>query len=538
MADTKELTVEQQAEMIEKSVKDITAKLDAKFEEMEKGFATSEQHAEMHKSINDLTAKLVELDAIRQKDEVFEKLEKVNQKLIEQGQALAKMQSKNFVGEDGKVSKNAIERYLWKMLEAKGLIKEVTDTNGKAFKAYDNENQAKVRYSDLAFDTKSLMSKAGEDNFIFNVPAGSQVPFNQAIPRNILSETTRIPLTADDHAIDIFNARNLTSGEYMTIMFHKNFESNAQLLIEGTAPSVASSRLEKDSADYKVFDYGATARFSHKLQRSAADMITALAEQLADNMQSVLDADIFTTGGDNTNTPYGALNTSESCTLFNPLLFEGKGGASANLISVAEFAKLQARYYNYMVNSMVINPLTASELNELRDADGNSIMDRRLTVSGGEVVAVKSMAKRQTTKMAENTMLIYNAGTQELGVREGVSSEFGYDKDGDFSKKIVTLRMNFAVAYGQRAILSAIYVDDITTAVSILGATATESLTRVQGYATASDASALTVATLTNTGAENVIAANLDAYKTAIASEASIADLAALQVVINTVNAA
>ena len=61
---------------------------------------------------------------------------------------------------------------------------------------------------------------------------------------------------------------------------------------------------------------------------------------------------------------------------------------------------------------------------------------------------------------------------------------------------------------------------------------------RVQAYATGSDASALTTATLVNTGATDVIDANLADYKVAVAAEASIANLAALQVVIDTVNAA
>lgn len=65
-----------------------------------------------------------------------------------------------------------------------------------------------------------------------------------------------------------------------------------------------------------------------------------------------------------------------------------------------------------------------------------------------------------------------------------------------------------------------------------------DALQVIQGYATNSDASNLKAYMLTDAGCTDVDEGNLADYKVAIAAEASIADLAALQTIIDTVNGA
>ena len=78
---------------------------------------------------------------------------------------------------------------------------------------------------------------------------------------------------------------------------------------------------------------------------------------------------------------------------------------------------------------------------------------------------------------------------------------------------------------------------NLTEAIAILKESAAASLTRIQGYATGSDASELTIATLVNAGVTGALEANLAEYKATIAGESSIANLAALQTLIDTDNA-
>lgn len=63
-------------------------------------------------------------------------------------------------------------------------------------------------------------------------------------------------------------------------------------------------------------------------------------------------------------------------------------------------------------------------------------------------------------------------------------------------------------------------------------------LTKIDGFATASNAGTLTIDMLKASGATGVYAGNLDAYKTAISAETGISDITALQTVVDTVNTA
>ena len=529
-------------EETQKQIDSVISKLNENIAEATKGFVGVDEYNKVVKSMDDLTEKLDSLKSDVVSDEAFKAVQDgyktILEKLATQGDELNRLKNSGVIDNSGRVKRSSVRSIIEQSLADASIIKKAVIDEKEFDKVVLSKGQSHT-FKDVNTSVYDIATtnKAGENVYVFNTPAGSQSLFNQAVPRDYLDGWENPELSANDHLSMIFSTSNMAVGEIMTLMVRNNEELNAQLVLEGAAPTT-QSRIEATSKDFKVFDYRATAKVSEKMLRSASDLIDELTIQLADDMQEALDAQLFTDSGDNDSTPYGIFNQTHSCTLFNALDFEGLAGSKANIVSVAAFAKLQARLLRYRVDSMILNPITYTELEELRDADGNSIMDRRLAYDQiGSFVAIAAMKKAQSTYMAQNTMLVYNSAKQVLKFREGISTAFGYE-NAEFSKNIVTMKMDFAAAYGQRAKASAIYVDDITTAISILGATAAESLVRVQAYATGSDASALTISTLINTGATDVIAANLDAYKVAVAAEASIADLAALQVVVDAVNAA
>ena len=145
------------------------------------------------------------------------------------------------------------------------------------------------------------------------------------------------------------------------------------------------------------------------------------------------------------------------------------------------------------------------------------------------------MAKYQTNKIPQNSILVYDSTKQCIGLRQDIETEFGH-MEGDFKKRRVSFVMDLRGAYGQKAKKSAIYVDNVSEAISILKEDASASLTRVQAYATGSDATDLTIATLKNAGVTGLVDANLATYKGSVAGEASIANLAALQALIDADN--
>lgn len=475
-------------------------------------------------------------DAVAKNQKIIEDYE---EKLKAQGTELKKLQDAGIVSAQNIVNKSVLRSIVEKHLTDAGLIgDEEVNENGIKVRPINLKSGEKIsdsaikQYVDLRnLSQKNVVQKAGENVFVGGT--GTQAVFNQAINRTSIGSIS-VPLTADEHALDIFRVTSI-SGSLMNLLIYQNLEANGELVAEGAAPS-ADSRIELSDRDYKVFDFSATATISKNLLRDSAEVIDELVMQLEDNIKTVLDGYIFTTGGDNTATPWGAFNSTYNADVFNPLLFTGTS-PKANIISVIAKAKLQARLNNWMTDTTILNPKQWDAIEDLKDTQENSVKDNRLAVNAlGEVVAVKGMFKHQTTKIPENTLLICNSGLETLGLRQDIETMFGHNND-DLKKRKISFVIDMRASYGNKAQKSAVYVDDISGAIAILKENAAASLARVQAYATGSDASALTVATLVNAGVTDVIEANLAEYKATIAGEASIADLAALQALIDTDNA-
>lgn len=455
------------------------------------------------------------------------------------GTEVKALKENGIINQDLTVNKGVLRTLVEKHLTEAGLIGEEVTEKGNKVKPINLKSNQVLGTSgvsqtiDLRKLSKSHVEKAGENMFI-NTGGATQTTFNQGINRSYIGEISD-PLTANEHALDIFNTTSI-SGSLMTLMIYENLEANGELVAEGVAPSV-DSRIELNSKDFKVFDFAATATVSKDQLRDSMEVVDELVRQLQSNLKTVLDNILFVSTGDNSSAPWGIFNTANSCELFNPLLFAGTS-PQANIISVIGKAKLQARLNDWMTDSSILNPKEWDAIEDLKDLNENSVKDNRLAVNNvGEVIAVKGLRKYQTTKMPENTLLVYNSFLQTIGLRQDIETQFGHNAD-DFKKRKVSFVMDMRASYGQKAIKSSIYVDNIADAIAILSESAATSLARTNAYAVASDATPLTTAILINSGATDVIEANLDAYKVAIAAEAGIADLAALQAVVDAVNAA
>ena len=531
----------------EEMVEDINKGIETIKADLEKAVKTEDLEA-VSKTIEDLKESFKEFDVekIKEQSEEIEKLKKdlentkedYDTKLREQGTDITKMKNIGLVNNDFSVNKSILRTLVEKHLEKSGLLADETvNENGlkvKEVKLPSNKSigdSADTQVGDIRkLSKKYIAQKAGENMYVGG--AGTQAVSGQAINRDPFGDIAP-PLTANEHALDIFSVSNI-SGSLMNLMIYENLEANGELVAEGAAPS-ADSRIEKNDKDFKVFDFSATATVSKNLLRDSGEVIDELVRQLASDIKSVLDDYLFTSGGDNTATPWGVFNTTHSCENFNPLLFTGSS-PKANIISVIGKAKLQARLNDWATDSTIIHPKQGDEIEDLKDADENSIKDNRLAVNGvGEVIAVKGMRKYQTTKIPDGSVLVFNSNLQAIGLRQDIETQFGHNTD-DLKKRKVSFIMDMRGAYGQKAKKSSIYVTSIDEAIAILKESAAASLTRVQGYATGSDASELTIATLSNAGVTGLIDANLATYAASIAAEASIANLAALQAVIDADN--
>ncbi len=538
------LTVEELAQYTtdkqEASMKSFKAEIETAQKDYIKDVMTKEEFAEKMTTIQASMKEALVLEPNETNKELTQELKDLTQSMKDIGLEVKALKENGLINPDLSVNKGVLRTIVEKHLTEAGLIGEEVEEKGLKVKPLTlKSNQmlgmgAVTQKIDLRNLSRGHVEKAGENMFI-NTGGSTQTVFNQAINRSDIGEISD-PLTANEHALDIFNTTNI-SGSLMTLMIYENLEANGELVAEGVAPSV-DSRIELNSKDFKVFDFAATATVSKDQLRDSMEVVDELVRQLQSNLKTVLDTILFVSTGDNSAAPWGIFNTANSCELFNPLLYTGTS-PQANVISVIGKAKLQARLNDWATDASILNPKQWDQIEDLKDLNENSVKDNRLAVNGlGEVIAVKGLRKYQTTKMPENTMLIYNTFLQTLGLRQDIETQFGHNAD-DLKKRKVSFVMDMRASYGQKAIKSSIYVDNISDAIAIISEDAAASFkVRVQAYATGSDATALTIATLVNTGVNNVVDANLADYKVAIAAEASIADLAALQVVVDAVNAA
>ena len=524
---------EQEQATVNAIVDKLNASIDEKFkahEETKISLADFETHkAHVEKLINEV-----------KKASDFEGIEKrLTDELAAQRDSIAKLSGKLKAKVDVHfdIRKTNLRSVISDAFDKAGITKEYKVNEGLANEETRKKidlgltTNSKIRVT-INFNQKEQVAKAGESIFVTGGDP-NQAVFEQAINRFVYGDD-RPALSADDHAIDVMPTKNVT-GTYMTLMVFENYENGTELVQEGGTPA-NNSRIEMTSKDFKVFTVRAKAKTSKEALRDKEEVIDELIWQLRDSMKNEIDEQVLQGTGDNSTAPYGAFNTTQSCFTFNPLEYTGTV-TNPTIPDVISKAKLDVRLRNYKADLLVINPVNSESIEADKATDANSVQDRRVMFVGGELTMVKKLAIMDTTKISTNELLIATSALHDIGLRQDMELEFGYNND-DFEKGLVSLLMDLRFGYGVRNLNGNCYVDDLATALAVLGETPAESLVRVQGYATGSDASELTIATLVNTGVENVITSNLEAYKVAIAAEASIADLAALQVVVDAVNAA
>jgi len=176
-------------------------------------------------------------------------------------------------------------------------------------------------------------------------------------------------------------------------------------------------------------------------------------------------------------------------------------------------------------------------LEAIRDKNDNNVADRRMSFgTDGQLARVSGLAVRET-RLLPDTYLVSVTNMNRIGVRKNLTVNVGFNAD-DLSKRRLSTVWTILWAYGSQNVNSNIWTSSIDADLAIINEAAAASLARVNGYAAGSDAADMTIQVMSNAGGTDLVPANLAAYKVAIAAETGIANAAALQVVIDAVNAA
>lgn len=349
-----------------------------------------------------------------------------------------------------------------------------------------------------------------------------------------------IPPILNDHVADIFSTPKMEKKAFMTLRIFHTYEDGAGIKTEGTG-TFAKSSVQLKSQDFKVFTYGTQYRISMEENEDVPEIVDELNRVIPDRLMNDLDEKVLTDGGDNSAAPWGAFSTNgtyPNVTLFNPYLYAGSN-PDADVADVVAKMKLQARSQNFRPNVVLAHDNMYDNYEGLRDSDGNSILDRRVQFSPqGEITGMAALAARRTRVMNENAILVASTPTQILGVRDSIMMQVGLNED-DFATHNMSTKWWGRFAYGVKDALANIYTSDFVADIEILKMSAATALTYTDEVAKGTTGfvkTNITISLLKTAGAVSLIDSNITAYQDAIEAEAAIADLAALQAVIDTVN--
>ncbi len=229
-----------------------------------------------------------------------------------------------------------------------------------------------------------------------------------------------IPPILNDHIADIFSTPNMEPKDGMVLRISHSLENGVGIKTEGTGSFIKSS-VQLKSQRFQTFTYGTTATISMEQNEDVPAIMEELKSVVPELLMDDLDSKIMTTGGDNSATPWGAFSTNvthPNCTIFNPYLYAGSN-PDANFADLLGKMKLFVRSQNSRVNGVIAHDNFYDNSEGLRDANDNSLMDRRVQYnSGGEIVGVSGLAVRRSRKMDEFALFVTSTPPEILAIRK------------------------------------------------------------------------------------------------------------------------
>ena len=186
----------------------------------------------------------------------------------------------------------------------------------------------------------------------------------------------------------------------------------------------------------------------------------------------------------------------------------------------------------WVPNKIYMNPIDVAEQDITKDTTGNYVFPPFIMPNG---MQVKGILITETTDVDAGYFEIADMNRVAKRFKRAIDIRVWEQNATDVQNDLLTITGSLRYAQRIKTVdYSAFVYDNFDSAIAIL-TDAAAALAMVLAMAPASDASKLTINLLIAAGVTGTAAADLGGYKTAIAAESSIADLAALQVIIDAV---
>jgi len=274
-----------------------------------------------------------------------------------------------------------------------------------------------------------------------------------------------LPASMNQHFIGAFASQSTTE-KYFGVIIEGTETDGADVKAE-TAVAGDSSYLFS-TKEFKVFDFAVKFRVHQNTLDDIDNVMSRIETIGVDRLLSKIDYYVLGAAGDNAATPWGTHNAGYF-TAYDLALRAGEV-VTANIVNVIKNGVLQARKLNRMVDTVILNSSDAAEIEDLKDANSNTVALAGIRLDAtGKLAYIYGLRVLINDNETTNTFTLCNyAESIQFGLREDMGVRMGYDQTTDFSKKIVTIQIEARLAIGLGHAETIIYCSDIAAAATAL----------------------------------------------------------------------
>ncbi len=277
-----------------------------------------------------------------------------------------------------------------------------------------------------------------------------------------------IPLAIYEHAFDWIPSRGITR-PYMSILVVYSYSDGAGTKTEGSAPSQSSFLLK--TVQFPSFVIGTYGTLSDETMDDLPEVLDEIALVFPSKIKDNVDGQLLGTSGDDSSALGGLFSNSVSPvkhTDFDTSTYENTVKAGGNMVDLIGTMVLQVETAKYRPNVVIMNPADVKKLTEQRDANDNSILDRRVKYDAiGRATFVSGLRIMVSTEITADTMAVLDLNQLQIGNRRDMTMKIGYNGT-DLTEGQQTVVINVRVAFSVRDAVAVCYSDSIAADIVII----------------------------------------------------------------------
>lgn len=260
---------------------------------------------------------------------------------------------------------------------------------------------------------------------------------------------------------------SVDNGKSILMWIPSSYTSNVGYVEEITAQSTAdaASATEKSRKMAKI---AAKMQMSAEMFEDLPQFASRLAEQMRRKAELFIDNKILDGEGNDSTKPneiYGIIGQGSTAFSATPFALAYD---NATVLDLLDACATQAQLANYKVNTVRMNPVDASLLRRVKDANGQPIVqtlvDGTPTIGGLRLIT--------TNKLTKNTMLVSDDSLIQIWTKRGMEMKVGQystDAEKDQYTTLMFARVQCLVEDSDKA--GVIYVSSISDSISAINKT-------------------------------------------------------------------